>query len=152
MDPSSIIGLMGNIVQFVSLTYEILTCIRELNNSGGSQEIEQLELLVRDVQRSTRDISKFIKDEGNLSNVPKEFKDDLQSLKRIAEECDKIADELIGILSRFELKHSGWQRKLEAIKVSGEIMWKKTEIRELTTRLLELENRLVRWRVTTMLR
>ncbi|KAI0535892.1 hypothetical protein GGR58DRAFT_477563 [Xylaria digitata] len=50
------------------------------------------------------------------------------------------------------MKHKGWQRKLEAIKVSGEVLWKRKEMRESKTRLFELEGRLASWWTTTMLR
>ncbi|KAI1752383.1 hypothetical protein F4782DRAFT_501633 [Xylaria castorea] len=86
------------------------------------------------------------------SEVKGILKGELKPLQSIADECDSIAKELLRHLNRFEMKHSGWQRRLEAIKVSGEIMWKRKEIDELKTRLLELESRLARWWTTTMLR
>ncbi|KAF2969412.1 hypothetical protein GQX73_g4162 [Xylaria multiplex] len=165
MEPLSIIGLVGNIVQFVSFGHELLTSVRELNGGGGLQEVEQLKLLVRDVRRSNREISEFLEDESNIkdhlrrelrrlrgSKTEGDFEPELKPLQSIANECDKIASELIGHLNRFEMKHKGWQRKLEAIKVSGEVLWKRKEMRELKTRLFELEGRLASWWTTTMLR
>ncbi|RWA15043.1 hypothetical protein EKO27_g120 [Xylaria grammica] len=165
MDPLTIVGLVGNIVQFVSFGHELLTSVRELNGGGVSQEVEQLKLLVHDVRRSNRDISEFLDDEGNIrdhlrrelrrlrsSKGEDDFERELKPLQSIANECDKIATELLGHLNRFEMKHKGWQRKLEAIRVSGEVLWKRKEMRELKTRLLELEGRLASWWTTTMLR
>ncbi|KAI0518135.1 hypothetical protein F5B22DRAFT_644897 [Xylaria bambusicola] len=165
MDPLTIVGLVGNIVQFVSFGHEILTSVRELSSGGGLQEVEQLKLIVHDVQRNNREISEFLDDEHNFKdNVRREmrrlrgskvegiFERELKPLQNIADECGKIAKELLGHLNRFEMKHNGWQRKLEAIKVSGEVMWKRKEMRELKTRLLELENRLASWWTMTMLR
>ncbi|KAK5631357.1 hypothetical protein RRF57_007071 [Xylaria bambusicola] len=159
MDSLTIVGFIGNLVQFVSFGHEILT-------SGGElQEVEQLKLIVYNVQRNNREISEFLEDEHNVKghlrqglrqrqryNANDAFERELKPLQSIANECDKIAKKLLEHLHRFKIKHNGWQRKLEAIKVSGEVMWKKKEMRELNTRLLELESRLASWWTMTMLR
>ncbi|KAI0428145.1 hypothetical protein F5Y09DRAFT_343983 [Xylaria sp. FL1042] len=126
MDPASILGLVANIVQFVSFSYDILTTVHELN-SGGSSQVEQLKLLVHDVRRSHREMSEFLKEEGNPRMLRHQQsrqqggsnEQELKPLRSIADECDKIARELLRHLNRFEMKKSGWQRKLEVIKVSG---------------------------------
>ncbi|KAI0967180.1 hypothetical protein F4678DRAFT_446879 [Xylaria arbuscula] len=165
MDPLTIVGLVGNVVQFVSFSHEVLTSVRELSSGGSLQGLEQLKVIVHDVQRNNQEISKFLKDEHDLNDPFRReirrlrgsktnggFERELKPLQSIADECEKIASELLRHLNRFEMKHNGWQRKLEAIRISGEAMWKRTEMRELKTRLLELEGRLASWWTMTMLR
>lgn len=164
MEPLTIIGLVCNVMQCISFGNELLTSARELSGGGYLQEAEQLKLLVHDVRRSSREISQFLS-EGNLSDqLRREIKrmrhfkvgsflqDELEPLKKIANECDKITEEILGQLERLELKHSGWQRKLEVFKVSGRALWNRKELRELKTRLLELEGRLASWWTGTMIR
>ncbi|KAK7953575.1 hypothetical protein PG996_014467 [Apiospora saccharicola] len=79
MDPASIIGLTGNLVQVLTYGYEIVSGAREIYKLelGGTDNITRIRFIDLDV-------------------VSCDLSQDIAHLKLIAEECEKAAE---GILS-----------------------------------------------------
>ncbi|KAI1322364.1 hypothetical protein F5Y16DRAFT_386734 [Xylariaceae sp. FL0255] len=119
MELLMLIGLVRNVIQFISVGHELFTSIRDFHLGGNWSAIAQLKLIVGDIRRSNQEIFKFLGEElilgGQIWQDPPKEIDLLQS---IATECERIASQLLGLLDRFKVKSTGLQRKLESFKVS----------------------------------
>lgn len=140
MDPLSIISLTGNIAQFISLGYGIVSTSREIYHSGAgtSEKVQTCTLLAEDMRRSIRTISKH----PVLAEPPSE---DTKILHAIVDECDRLASKLLAELDTLRVNRKAVSRHIEALRVSGTMWWKKKDIDEVLSRLAMLEARLRAW-------
>ncbi|KAK7704626.1 hypothetical protein SLS64_008390 [Diaporthe eres] len=140
MDPLSIISLTGNIAQFISLGYGIVSTSREIYHSGTgtSEKIQTCTLLVEDMRRSIRTISRH----PVLGEPPSE---DTKTLHAIVDECDRLASKLLADLDTLRVNRKAVSRHIEALRVSGTMWWKKKDIDDVLSRLAMLEARLRAW-------
>ena len=126
------IGLAGNIVQFVSFTFVLISKTRELQESasGTLNENVDLNIIAQDIRTFTSRISSNVHPAMRLSDV--------------ARRCDAIACELLDAITKLQHKHrqgSGkvptrWQTFRQALKS----VWGKAHIEELMTRLERLRD------------
>jgi len=58
MDPGSIIGLVGNVVQVLTYGYKIVSGAREIYKSdlGTTDDITRMKVIVEDIRRSVKSI------------------------------------------------------------------------------------------------
>lgn len=138
MEAVAALGLAANIIQFISFSHELLSSAKEIwsTATGTTHEVAHLRLLVANIQNSSKDATNAI-----LLDVSQ----DKQSLRKIALECQNLADALIKKLSKLEAKRKGMARKFEAIAISGRSWWAGDEILAMKRRLFELEARLRQW-------
>lgn len=141
MEATAIISLVGNIAQFLQLAYEIALASREIKSSltGTTRECDQLRLLVQHIKANTESAR------AAISGLPEEQAAEAKSLQQLADECGRIAAELLTKLDKLTAKQKGWLRGIESVKIAGRAWWTKKESNELLTRLMGLESRLVRW-------
>lgn len=140
MDPLSIISLTGNIAQFISIGYGIVSTSREIYQSGTgtSEKIHTCTLLVEDMRRSARTISKH-------PVLAEPANEDTKVLHAIVDECDRLASRLLAELDTLRVNRKAVSRHIEALRVSGTMWWKKKDIDEVLSRLAMLEARLRAW-------
>lgn len=140
MDPLSIISLTGNIAQFMSIGFGIVSTSREIYHSGSgiSEKIQTFTLLVEDMRRSIKTISKH----HIIAEPPNE---DTKILHNIVEECERLASKLLEELDTLRTDRKGVSRHIEALRVSGTMWWKKKDIDDVLSRLTMLEARLRAW-------
>ncbi|KAI7781725.1 hypothetical protein LA080_014491 [Diaporthe eres] len=140
MDPLSIISLTGNIAQFISPGYGIVSTSREIYHSGTgtSEKIQTCTLLVEDMRRSIKTISKH----PVLAEPPSE---DTKILHAIVDECDRLGSKLLADLDTLRVNRKAVSRHIEALRVSGTMWWKKKDIDDVLSRLAMLEARLRAW-------
>lgn len=137
MDPLTAIGLVSNILQFLSFGHELLSSAKDVFNSpqGVTKEVQQLKILIQDVQERSKTVGTALNGDTEAAS----------SIKEIASECESVADQLMKQLDSFQVKRTGLARKLEAIRVTGRFLWGKNEVYEMKARLFELEHRLDKW-------
>lgn len=139
MDPLSIISLTGNIAQFISIGYGILSTARELYNApdDSADSLRTIRLLAEDVKRSIVMISKDIPDVAQSGEE--------RALQDISKECGQLADGVLAQIEKLRIDGEGLLRKLRALRVSATFRFKKKEIDEMLARLIALEARLRTW-------
>lgn len=137
MDPLTAIGLVSNILQFLSFSHELLSSAKDVFNSphGVTKEVQLLKLLIQDVQERSKAVGAVLNGDTEAAS----------SIKEIASECETIADQLMEQLDSFQAKRKGFARTLEAMRVTGKFLWKKNEVYEMKASLFELEHRLDKW-------
>lgn len=138
MDPLTVAGLVSSILQFLSFSHEVLSTSREVLSSanGAPSEVLRLRILITDIKEKTKAAS------GSTSTEPLERR---ETIDAIAAGCERLADKLLKDLKKFETKHDGIAGKAHAVKVAVAFTWKRKDISELKSQLLELEARLDKW-------
>jgi BMFP domain-containing protein YqiC len=138
MDTVAALGLAANIIQFISFSHELLSSAQEVwsSASGTTREVEHLKLLVADIQHSSKDARDSVLSDGHQ---------DKHLLRKIALECQNLADALVKKLSKLEAKKTGLARQFEAISIAGRSRRARDEIVGMKMRLFELEARLRQW-------
>ena len=141
MEATAIIGLVGNITQFLQVAYELAVVSREVHSSftGTTRECDQLRLLVQQIKESTE------RARAAIHKLSQKQMAETKSLQQLADECGRIAAELLTKLGKLTAKRKGWLRGIESVKIAGRAWWTKKESNELLTRLMALESRLVSW-------
>ncbi|KAK5636406.1 hypothetical protein RRF57_012118 [Xylaria bambusicola] len=137
MDALTVIGVVANILQLISSAHGVLSFAKEAYSSttGLVPAIEQLRLLVDDVKLNVADI---VNDSMQSSNS-------LNNLKRIADECIKLGNNLLQRFEEIRSKKHGWQRKAESLKNAAIFMYSREEINKDWTTLQALTARVNRW-------
>ena len=122
------IGLAGNIIQFISFAFVLVSKTKELHQaaSGASNETVDFSIVARDI----RFLSGKIVSSGSSS----------QQISDIAHHCDTVAEELLGAIAQLQPKQrllgSGkpptrWRSFRTALKW----VWGKAHVEELKARL-----------------
>lgn len=128
MDPITAIGFASSIITFVDFAWDLVSGTVELSKSqtGRSSQNIHIENVIRDLEEATDDL-----DTGSLG-TSKEAK----RLKRLAEDCHTLAEELLGLLKR--LQRDGNKRKTwQSLVVTWRNMRKASEVSEMQERLQE---------------
>lgn len=139
MEALAVIGLVGNITQFLQVAYGLAVASREVHNSftGTTRECDQLRLLVQQIKDSTA------KAKTAIHGFTEEQLAEAKPLQQVADECGRIAAELLAKLGKLTAKQKGWLRGIESVKIAGRAWLTKKESNELLTRLMALESRLL---------
>ncbi|KAI9795146.1 MAG: hypothetical protein M1816_000168 [Peltula sp. TS41687] len=137
----ALISLAASIVQLVDFGYKLLSSSKEIYNSvhGSKDENFELELIVEDIKNLNKEASK----------VALRSKDEV-ALRRLADESEKLADDLLGTLKKLRARDDVWSNKFESIRVATQSLWKRKDIQSLEERLHRIEERL-RARLSNML-
>lgn len=120
------IGLAGNIIQFISFSYVLVSKSVEIHQSASGQSNHNIDLHI--VSQDIRKFSSGILSKGSSST----------RLADIAERCDTIAEELQQAISQLQLKQhesrkgpTKWQSFRKAMKE----VWGKSYVDDLKSRL-----------------
>ena len=127
MDPLTIIGLVGNIVQFVDFSGKLISKSTELYHSSEGA-------LAANIGTETA-TNHLVLLNNKLKNAAITTGDG--ALERLCKSCGTVADELLAALDKVKVK--GKQDKWKSIRKALRSVWSKEEI-------MELERRLARFR------
>lgn len=129
----AIIGLAASIAQFVDFGYKLLSGSKEIYNSvhGSKDENLDLELIVEDIKNLNKEVS----------TVALRSKDEV-ALRKLAEESEKLADDLLGTLQKLTARKDVLSSKLESVRVAAQSFRKRKAIQKLEERLHRIEERL----------
>jgi len=121
------IGLAGNIVQFVSFTFVLVSKTKELHESasGTLNDNVDLSIIAQDIRSFTNRLTSNGRSSGRLVDI--------------ARRCDTIAHELLDAITKLQHRHGArsgnaptrWQSFRQALKS----LWGKAHIEELKARL-----------------
>ena len=126
----AVIGLVGNIVQFVDFSGKLLSKSIELYRSYDGSLAENV-----DIETTAK----------HLAVLNKKLKDDAstvgdESLQNLSRSCQKAAIDLLVALDKVKVKNR--QQKWESIRKALRSVWSKEEIRELEQRLAKFKQEL----------
>ena len=130
MDPITIVSLLGNIVQFVEFSSNLISKSVQLYRSSDGTLAE-----LTDTETATNHLlvlNNKLKDAAaKTGNEP---------LKDLCKSCESTAHELLGALDRVRVKtkHSKWESVRKALMT----VWSRDEIAELERRLARLREEL----------
>ena len=136
MDPLSAISLAANIAQFLDYATKLVSKGHALYKSSEGALAENLDLeaianSLTDV--NSRVVQSYCRIPGTASSTATTSVLDQQSLKSIAESCDKVAKQLLDILQR--LKVQGSHRKWKSVRQAFKSVWNKAHIDDLRKRM-----------------
>jgi len=127
MDPFTAIGLVGNILQFIDFSFEIVSTAREMYSSttGATSGNEDLEFLTDKCTNLVLDL------QCEKSTSP--MTEDERNLKSLAIECTRLSVELQEMLQDLKARRTGSKRA--TVQAVFRNIRKKKEKSELETRL-----------------
>ena len=133
MDPFTAFGLAGNIVQFLDFTCKLVSGTWTICRSaeGASENTTALQTIATDISNLSDQIT--ISTARGTTDVG-------QTLRRIAFDCQDVAQELLNVLDSLQKKGKGsvWKSFLLAIQE----VWQQGEIARLNERLGMLQKNL----------
>ena len=130
MDPITIIGAIGNVIQFLEFGHKLISNSVELYHSsnGALAETTDTEATMNHLCL----LSDKLKDSAAKTGD--------ETLRELCKSCEAAADELLVVLDKVKVKnkHSKW----ESIRKALRTVWNKEEISELELRLTKFREKL----------
>ncbi|RYP78486.1 hypothetical protein DL771_000439 [Monosporascus sp. 5C6A] len=130
METLAIIGLIGNVVQFIDFSGKLIAKSTELYQSNEGAIAENIE--AETATNHLMLLNNKIKDAAITTS------DD--ALKRLCESCKSTADELLTALGK--VKVSGKQKRRKSIRMALRSLWSEDKIREVEGRLARFREEL----------
>lgn len=130
MESLAVIGLIGNVVQFVDFSGKLISRSTELYHSLDGALAENV-----DIETTTK----------HLTVLSKKLKDDAitvgdGALQKLSLACQKAAIDLLAALDKVKVKNR--QQRWESIRKALRSVWSKEEIKELEQRLAKFKEEL----------
>lgn len=140
MDPLSIVSLVGNIAQFISIGYSVISIARKIyySKDEGIEEVRKITFLVKDLKHSVDKISQDLALRDDLNS-------DTEVVRDIATECSQLSTQLLAQMDKLHLGSKRLPRGLDALRISGTMRRKEKTMNENLARLAMLESRLRNW-------
>ena len=137
MDPTSAIGLVGNIIQLIDFSRRLLSDSRQIYESGKGASVIQLGL--------SSSANTLVKLDERIQESFRARTDNLtvdeQELRHLCENCRAAALDLLAALNRFKLTDTK-HRKCGSIWLALRSALSKDEINNLSSRLQESRQQL----------
>jgi hypothetical protein len=130
METLAVIGLVGNIVQFVDYSGKLISKSTELYRSSEGALAENI-----DTETATNHLVLL---NSKLQNAAATTGD--STLESLCKSCGTAADQLLAALDKVKVK--GKQDKWKSIRKALQSVWSKKEIEELERRLARLKEEL----------
>jgi hypothetical protein len=130
METLAIIGLVGNIIQFVDYSGKLISKSTELYRSSEGALAENI-----DTETATNHLVLL---NSKLQNAATTTGD--SALESLCKSCGTVADQLLAALDKVKVK--GKQDKWKSIRKALQSVWSKKEIEELERRLARLKEEL----------
>lgn len=130
MDPITIISLLGNVIQFVEFSNDLVSKSVQLYQSSNGTLAE-----LTDTMTATNHLLGL-----NYKLKDAAAKTDDKALKDLCISCESTADELLMALDKVRVKNK--HRKWESIRKALLTVWSRDEIAELEQRLARLRDEL----------
>lgn len=138
------LGIAANIAQFIDIAKGLIRDGKEIYHSlhGARDGHHALRLVIEDI-KDLNDELKPAKSKSNLSI-------DEKAIRRLAEECEPLAEQLLNILKDLQVPDDTRFRVLETVRQTFRSASKKKKIEELEKPIASLDERL-RARASRML-
>jgi N-terminal domain on NACHT_NTPase and P-loop NTPases len=130
METLAVIGLIGNVVQFVDFSGKLISKSAEIYHSSTGALAENA-----DIETATDhliQLNKKLRDAATLAGDGE--------LRRLCTSCSSVAEELLGTLDKVKVK--GDQGKLKSIRKAIRSVWSKDDIEGLERRLARFREEL----------
>jgi len=129
MDPVTIFGLAGTILQFLDSGSQFVTLAWKFYQSKDAGST------LLDVQKITEDLDRILLDLLPPSQQRSNHEDRSQGLSELAKNCHAVAVELLNLLRGLNLSDDSRMRPSEALRTAFRVKWKEDEIKALQARL-----------------
>jgi hypothetical protein len=139
------LGIAANIAQFLEYTRQLISGGKEIYSSlqGARDEHQALKLIIDDI--------KNLNQESQPANSSAQPSTDEIGFRKLAAECEPLADKLLAILKDLEVPNDVRFRGLQTVRQTFRGAGKKKDIQDLQRRIADIDVRL-RERASMMLR
>ncbi|KAK8121837.1 hypothetical protein PG984_010507 [Apiospora sp. TS-2023a] len=138
MEALAAVGLAGNILQFVDTTRTLISTTRQISCFGAGEEHLELSDLTRELQAWIERVTPPQVDQSA------KLSDEEKSIRSLGEQCNGIANQLLVVLGKLELKSEGTLSQLESFYKALLSYWKKEEVEQLEARLERISSNVQR--------
>ncbi len=147
LDPFTALSLASCIVQFVDFGSKLLSASGELHRSAEGALVENVELEV--IAKDVIQLNNMLAISARSPTDTRQLTKDEEALRKLAESCKLVANELLLVLELLRLQSPGhnWQSFRKALRT----VWKKNKIQGLEDRLNKLQKQ-VNDRLIVMMR
>jgi hypothetical protein len=136
MDPLTVIGLAGSVVQFVSFSHELVSLGKEIyrSSTGVRMKSVELEIVMKDLSENHASLR------HNVSPNLQERTPQEANLVSLVEQCEPIYKELQRVLAGLQVQgnHRKWSAFCKALKS----IWKEDQINDMERRLQRLQQQI----------
>jgi hypothetical protein len=138
------LSIAANIAQFVDYARKLISHSKEIYSSlsGSLDEHQALKLIIDDI--------KNLAHESQPASSGQPSSADEVGFRKLAAECELLADKLLAILKDLEVKNDGRFRALQTVRQTFRGAVKKKDIQDLQKRLADIDARM-RERASRML-
>jgi hypothetical protein len=135
MDPFSVVGLVGNIVQFIDFSCKIVSRSSEiLSSATGEPDTHRV------LRTVTTDLEKFSTNLTSATLPPSASKAE-RDIKLLATHCRREANSLISVLNKLQLPDDAG--RLPSVYLAMKSLSKQKEINDMRERLADLKSELM---------
>jgi hypothetical protein len=135
IEPLTAFALAGNIVQFVEVGYKATVILRQIWDASATDENVEIEAIAQDIV----DISMFLV--ASSSSVGTVSQDE-KKLQQLARRCVDPAEELSTMLQDLLVRSKGMKRRIEAVRNTLKLMYRRDKIESLQHRIQDLRDQL----------
>jgi hypothetical protein len=130
----AVLSIAANVAQFVDYATQLASGGKEIYNSldGARSEHQALKLIINDI--------KNLNHESQPANAT--FSPDGIRFRKLAAECEPLADKLLAILKDLEIPNDARFRGLQTVRQTIRGAAKKKDIQDLQRRLADIDVRL----------
>jgi hypothetical protein len=128
-------ALAGNILQFVEAGYKATVILRQIWDASATDENLEIDAIAQDVTYLASKITKT-----SYSSITQSR--DEKRLQQLARNCETVAGELDKMLQDLVVRSKGAKRRIEAVKNTLKLMYRREKIVKLLDRLKDLRDQL----------
>jgi len=141
------LGIAANIAQFTDYARQLISGGKEIYNSldGARDEHKALKVIIDDIKSLAHDCQPV-----TAKSSPQSSSADEIAFRKLAAECEPLADKLLAILKDLEVPNNARFRGLQTVRQTIRGAAKRRDIQELLRRITDIDMRL-RYRVTRVL-
>ena len=135
IEPLTAFALAGNIVQFVEVGYKATVILRQIWDASATDENVEIEAIAQDIV----DISMFLVSSSSSIGAVSQ---DEKKLQQLARRCVDPAEELSTMLQDLLVRSKGMKRRIEAVRNTLKLMYRRDKIESLQHRIQDLRDQL----------
>jgi signal transduction protein with GAF and PtsI domain len=128
-------ALAGNILQFVEAGYKATVILRQIWDASATDENLEIDAIAQDVTYLASKITKT-----SYSSITQSR--DEKRLQQLARNCETVAGELDKMLQDLVVRSKGAKRRIEAVKNTLKLTYRREKIVKLLDRLKDLRDQL----------
>ena len=122
------LGIAANVIGFVEFGVRTISTFWRFVRSGADTNTA-----VPDVESTTRDLQKLLENIQSSSASSNDASEDERDLYQLAEDCQNVARDILGLLSKISLPDQS--RKRDALRAACKTVFREDEVKSLQARL-----------------